>query len=110
MLDIILGHLLENAVKFAGRQKDPVIEVCGRRENANTLYAVRDNGAGFDPRHAGRLFGVFQRLHDEKDFPGRGIGLATVQRLVHRHGGRVWAEGKVNAGATFTFSLPVQPL
>jgi light-regulated signal transduction histidine kinase (bacteriophytochrome) len=110
MLDIILGHLLGNAVKFANRQKNPTVEVTGRRENGRTVFAVRDNGVGFDPKHAGRLFGVFQRLHDEKEFPGRGIGLAMVQRLVHRHGGRVWAEGKVNAGATFTFALPVQPL
>jgi light-regulated signal transduction histidine kinase (bacteriophytochrome) len=110
LLDAILEQLLRNAVKFTGRQARPSIEMSGRSEKGSTIYAVRDNGAGFDPKYAGRLFGVFQRLHDEKEFEGRGIGLATVQRLVHRHGGKVWAEGKVNAGATFFFSLPFRPL
>jgi light-regulated signal transduction histidine kinase (bacteriophytochrome) len=110
MLDAILQQLLGNAVKFTKGQKSPAIEMSGWRENGNTIYTVRDNGAGFDPKYASRLFGVFQRLHDEKEFEGRGIGLATVQRLVHRHGGKVWAEGKVDAGATFSFSLPVRPL
>jgi len=110
LLDAILEQLLRNAVKFTGRQALPSIEMTGWCENGSTVYAVRDNGAGFDPKYAGRLFGVFQRLHDDKDFEGRGIGLATVQRLLHRHGGKVWAEGKVNAGATFFFSLPVRPL
>jgi light-regulated signal transduction histidine kinase (bacteriophytochrome) len=110
LLDAILEQLLRNAVKFSARQARPSIEMSGRSENGSTIYAVRDNGAGFDPKYAGRLFGVFQRLHDNKDFEGRGIGLATVQRLVHRHGGKVWAEGKVNAGATFFFSLPIRPL
>jgi light-regulated signal transduction histidine kinase (bacteriophytochrome) len=110
LLDAILEQLLRNAVKFTGRQARPSIDLSGRCENGNNIYAVRDNGAGFDPKYASRLFGVFQRLHEDKDFDGRGIGLATVQRLVHRHGGKVWAEGRVDAGATFFFSLPVQPL
>jgi light-regulated signal transduction histidine kinase (bacteriophytochrome) len=110
LLDAILEQLLRNAVKFSARQARPSIEISGRSEKGSTIYAVRDNGAGFDPKYAGRLFGVFQRLHEDKEFEGRGIGLATVQRLVHRHGGKVWAEGKVNAGATFFFSLPVRPL
>jgi light-regulated signal transduction histidine kinase (bacteriophytochrome) len=110
LLGAILEHLLRNAVKFAGRQERPSIEISGWSKDGNTVYAVRDNGIGFDPKYAGRLFGVFVRLHAESDFEGRGIGLATVQRLVHRHGGKVWAEGKVNAGATFFFSLPVRPL
>jgi light-regulated signal transduction histidine kinase (bacteriophytochrome) len=109
-LGAILEQLLRNAVKFTERQARPSIEISGRRENGSTIYAVRDNGAGFDQKYAGRLFGVFQKLHDDKEFEGRGIGLATVQRLVHRHGGKVWAEGKVNAGATFFFSLPDRPL
>jgi light-regulated signal transduction histidine kinase (bacteriophytochrome) len=110
LLAAILEELLRNAVKFTRRQAQPSIEISGRSENGRAVYSVRDNGIGFDPRYAGRLFGVFQRLHEEKDIEGRGIGLATVQRLVHRHGGAVWAEGKVNAGAAFFFSLPVRPL
>jgi light-regulated signal transduction histidine kinase (bacteriophytochrome) len=110
MIDTIVGQLLANAVKFTSRQKNPCVEITGRRDNGNTIYAVCDNGVGFDPKYASRLFGVFQRLHDEKEFAGRGIGLATVQRLVHRHGGKVWAEGKTDAGAAFFFSLPVRPL
>jgi light-regulated signal transduction histidine kinase (bacteriophytochrome) len=110
LLEAVLEELLRNAVKFTRRQAHPLIEISGRREDGRTVYSVRDNGAGFEPKYAGRLFGVFQRLHDEKDFEGRGIGLATVQRLVHRHGGAVWAEGKPNAGAAFFFSLPDRPL
>jgi light-regulated signal transduction histidine kinase (bacteriophytochrome) len=110
LLDAILEELLRNAVKFTRRQAQPSIEISGQSANGRTVYCVRDNGIGFNPNYAGRLFGVFQRLHDEKGIEGRGIGLATVQRLVHRHGGTVWAEGKVNAGAAFFFSLPVRPL
>jgi len=110
LLDAILEELLRNAVKFTRRQAHPSIEISGQSGNGRTVYSVRDNGIGFNPKYAGRLFGVFQRLHEEKDIEGRGIGLATVQRLVHRHGGTVWAEGNVNAGAAFFFSLPVRPL
>jgi light-regulated signal transduction histidine kinase (bacteriophytochrome) len=110
LVGAVLEELLRNAVKFSRRQAHPSIEISGASENGGTVYSVRDNGAGFEPKYAGRLFGVFQRLHDDKDLEGRGIGLATVQRLVHRHGGKVWAEGKPNAGAVFFFSLPVRPL
>jgi light-regulated signal transduction histidine kinase (bacteriophytochrome) len=110
LLNSVLEQLLSNAIKFSKLQERPSVQIVGRRENASTIYAVRDNGVGFDPKYTDRLFGVFHRLHHDKDFEGRGIGLATVQRLVHRHGGKVWAEGKVNAGATFSFSLPCRPL
>ncbi|HEY3862845.1 MAG TPA: ATP-binding protein [Verrucomicrobiae bacterium] len=110
LLGAVMEELLGNAVKFSRRHKQPAIEVRGASEQARTVYSVRDNGVGFEPKYADRLFGVFQRLHDHKDFEGRGIGLATVQRLVHRHGGEVWAEGKTNGGAVFSFSLPLRPL
>jgi light-regulated signal transduction histidine kinase (bacteriophytochrome) len=110
LLDVVMEELLRNAVKFSRRHKHPAIEIKGFSENRRAVYSVRDNGIGFEPKYAGRLFGVFQRLQDDADFEGRGIGLATVKRLVHRHGGKVWAEGKPNGGAAFFFSLPARPL
>jgi light-regulated signal transduction histidine kinase (bacteriophytochrome) len=110
LLGAVWEELLGNAVKFTRRQPHPFIEVSGSGENGRAVYSVRDNGIGFEPKYAGRLFGVFQRLHSDKEFEGRGIGLAKVQRLVHRHGGKVWAEGQPGAGAAFFFSLPVRPL
>lgn len=107
MLRQVWVNLLGNAVKFT-RNKTAQIEVGACRESAETVYYVRDNGAGFDMRYADKLFGVFQRLHGEEEFEGTGIGLATVKRIVTRHGGRVWAQGKVNEGATFYFALPTK--
>jgi len=106
LLRIALENLLGNAWKFTARQPHPKIEVGALQDNGSRVYYVRDNGAGFDMAHADRLFGVFQRLHAQEDFPGTGIGLATVQRILHRHNGRVWAEARVNEGATFYFTLP----
>jgi PAS domain S-box-containing protein len=105
LLRIVLTNLLSNAWKFTTKQEHPVINFGSLGTNGNREYFVRDNGAGFNEAYAGQLFGVFQRLHAVADFPGTGIGLATVQRIIHRQGGRVWAEGKVEQGATFHFTL-----
>ena len=105
LLRVVLENLLANAWKFTSKRPDPLIEFGVAQEHGIESYFVRDNGAGFDPAFASRLFCAFQRLHAARDFPGTGIGLPTVQRIVHRHGGRVWASGKVDAGATFYFTL-----
>jgi light-regulated signal transduction histidine kinase (bacteriophytochrome) len=99
-------NLLSNAFKYAGRREAPLVEVGSHGEEGERAYWVRDNGVGFDPRYVEKLFGVFQRLHGEAEFPGTGVGLAIVRRVVMRHGGRVWAEGALERGATFYFSLP----
>ncbi len=102
----VVYNLLANAVKFTARRKKALIEVAGHVEDGHAVYSIKDNGAGFDMNYYDRLFGVFQRLHHADDFQGTGIGLALVQRIIHRHGGRVWAEGTPGKGAVFYFSLP----
>jgi PAS domain S-box-containing protein len=105
LLAVVLDNLLGNAWKFTAKRSDARVEFGATTEATRLSYFVRDNGAGFDMAYANKLFGVFQRLHAAHDFEGTGVGLATVQRIVHRHGGRVWAEGKVDAGAAFHFTL-----
>ena len=105
LLKAALENLIGNAWKFTGRRSEAKIEFGVTGNNGNHDYFVRDNGAGFDAAYAKKLFGAFQRLHDPGEFPGTGIGLATVQRIIHRHGGRIWAEGKPDEGATFYFTL-----
>ncbi len=105
LLKIALENLLQNAWKFTGKQPEPRIEFGVTQTSGEPTYFIRDNGAGFEMTYASRLFGPFQRLHSQQEFPGSGIGLATVQRIIHRHGGKVWAEGLVGQGATFYFTL-----
>ena len=106
LVRIVVGNLLENAWKFTGRRKRPAIEVGPVQNTTQPTYYVRDNGAGFDPAYASRLFAAFQRLHADREFPGTGIGLAIVHRVISRHGGKVWADSRPEHGATFYFSLP----
>jgi PAS domain S-box-containing protein len=105
LINQVWTNLLANAIKFSSRQERALIEVEGRQTDDEALYFVRDNGAGFPMKYADKLFGVFERLHHESDFQGTGVGLAIVQRIVNRHGGRIWAESKANQGATFYFTL-----
>lgn len=106
LIRVALDNLLRNAWKYSSRIPTAEIEFGFFEEKENIVYYLRDNGAGFNPRYADRLFRPFQRLHSQTEFPGTGIGLATVQRIIHRHGGRIWAEGMPDRGATFYFTIP----
>ena len=107
MLKQVWVNLISNAVKYTrGRDRARIEIACQKNPASEWQFSVQDNGAGFDMRYADKLFGVFQRLHRAEEFEGTGIGLANVRRIVHRHGGRTWADGKVNEGATFYFTLP----
>ena len=106
LVQVVLENLLGNAWKFTGKQPQPRIEVGATTTAAGERAVfVRDNGVGFDMRHAGKLFGIFQRLHSESEFEGTGVGLATAERIVRKHGGRIWAESEPESGATFYFTL-----
>jgi light-regulated signal transduction histidine kinase (bacteriophytochrome) len=101
-----MENLLKNAWKYSSKVPLARIEVGFFEENRKTIYYVKDNGAGFDMEYVNKLFNAFQRLHNIKDFPGTGIGLVTVKRIIERHGGKVWAEGEVDKGSAFYFTLP----
>jgi light-regulated signal transduction histidine kinase (bacteriophytochrome) len=105
LVRVAMENLLRNAWKYTSGHSCARIEFGKNQQNGKHSFFVRDDGAGFDPRHTGRLFGAFQRLHTATEFPGAGIGLATVQRIIGRHGGEIWAEGAIEKGATFYFTL-----
>ena len=105
LLKLVLENLFNNAWKFTQKKPYTRIEFGYRNNRPEPYFYIQDNGAGFNNSYVNKLFSPFQRLHTEKEFPGTGIGLATVKRIIHRHGGKVWADGKVNQGATFCFTL-----
>jgi len=105
LLRQVFANLLSNAFKFTRRKETTIVEIGWREQDGETVYFIRDNGAGFDMQYAQKLFGAFQRLHGGDEFEGTGVGLSIVQRIIHRHGGRIWAEGEVEKGATFFFTL-----
>jgi light-regulated signal transduction histidine kinase (bacteriophytochrome) len=106
LLRTVWTHLIANAAKFAGQEAIPRLQISAAAEPGRVVYHVRDNGIGFDMTYADKLFGLFQRLQNDATYPGTGVGLAMTQRIVHRHGGTIWADALLGAGATFSFALP----
>jgi light-regulated signal transduction histidine kinase (bacteriophytochrome) len=105
LTEVVLSNLFENAWKFTSKTKDARIEFGAVQKDGKNIYYVKDNGAGFDQGYASKMFQPFQRLHSEKEFPGTGIGLTIVERIIESHGGRIWAEGEAGKGATVYFTL-----
>jgi len=108
MMRQVWMNLISNALKFSAQREQITLSVTYQAEKENTIYCVKDNGAGFNMKYADKLFNVFQRLHSDEEFKGTGVGLAVVQRIIHRHGGRVWAEAEEENGAAFYFSVPIK--
>ena len=106
----VMINLLSNAIKFSSKQSKPKIEISSSINEKEIIFSIKDNGVGFDMKYVKKLFGVFQRLHSTDEFEGTGVGLATVHRIITKHGGSVWAESFLNEGATFYFSLPNIPV
>jgi len=105
LLNQLMINLILNAVKYSSKEETSIVEIFAEETKDEFVFSVKDNGAGFDMRFVDKLFGVFQRLHSQEEFEGTGVGLAIVQRVIKKHDGRVWAEGKVGEGATFSFSI-----
>jgi light-regulated signal transduction histidine kinase (bacteriophytochrome) len=106
LINQVIVNLVSNAVKYSSKQEKPLVKIDSESKGGSTIYSISDNGVGFNMEYAHKLFGVFQRLHTMEEFEGTGVGLAIVQRVITKHGGKVWAESTVGKGATFYFSIP----
>jgi light-regulated signal transduction histidine kinase (bacteriophytochrome) len=107
LLKQVMVNLISNALKYSSKKEHPIVEIFSEKKQGEIVFSVKDNGTGFDMKYYDKLFGVFQRLHKQNEFEGVGVGLAIVQRVIAKHGGKVWAEGKVDEGAIFNFSLTI---
>ena len=107
LINQVLVNLITNGIKYSSKKANPLIEITSQKKNEEIMYEVKDNGEGFDMRYADKLFGVFQRLHSQEEFEGTGVGLAIVQRIINKHGGKIWAQAELGEGATFSFTLPL---